>query len=188
MKKFFLALELIALLFIFASCQSTKNQSALRPVYITNSKKITLLEPQYANSNIDGILLLTGKFNDTSFSMMSYSQIDNKQISLSLFNDFGTDMGSLFYDGQKVLFESAYLPSKLPGEYIIADIQNAFYDFEALKENFALVKLVFEESEDKTVRRIFDGKKLIEEIINTESQITVTNYLRGYQYNLYFSD
>lgn len=158
----------------------------LRPVYITNSKKIMLLLPEYNDVVVDSIQLLNGSFGDAEFSLMSYTQIDSTGISLSLMNDFGTDMGNVFYDGEKVVFDSAYFPKQLPGEYIIADIQNAFYDSTVLKRNYEKSGLIFEEeiNENSTIRKIIDKKKVIEEIRIEEKSVSINNYLRNYKYVL----
>lgn len=199
MKKINKWASLVALtIFIITgltSCASVKNKAALKPVYVTNTKKIRLLATDNISNTIDQVQLLKGKFGDTSFSLLSYTQIDSQQISLSLFTDFGNDMGSLYYDGNSVILDSAFVPEKLPGEYIVADIQNAFYDFEVLKENYLKAGLTFEANEEVQrgadgretsyiVRRVYDGKKLIEEITILNNTITIKNFLRGYEYQL----
>lgn len=163
----------------------------LRPVYVTNSKKIFLLAPQYSRKVVDAVQLLEGSFGNSKFALMSYTQIDTKGIGLSLFNDFGTDMGNLSFGEEAISFDSAYFPSALPAEYIVNDIQNAFYDFDALKLNYKASDLRFEkesssDSEDANSekRKIYDGKKLIEEILILENTVTIKNYLRGYEYKL----
>ena len=184
-------LGLAGLVLLLSSCLTNKKESGLRPVYITNTKKIKLLEPQYTEREISDVQLLNGSFGDTGFSLLSYSEINKDGIMLELFNDFGTDMGRLSYDGISVTFDSAYFPSKLPGEYIVADIQNAFYAESALKQNYEAARLTFEssraendESEIIEIRRIYDGKNLIEEITITPSEVSVKNILRGYSYSL----
>lgn len=182
------------------SCKSTEvtkpsakkiTATGLRPIYITNTKKVELLLPEYADGYIDTFRLLDGNFGNTSFSLLSYTQIDKTGISISLMNDFGTDMGNISYDGLKVVFDSAYFPKNLPGEYIICDIQNAFYDSAALEENYRNAGLTFEEililwetGTPEEIRKIYDGQKLIEEISNHDDTITIKNYLRGYEYKL----
>ena len=182
------------------SCKSTDVEKSssrkitatgLRPVYITNSKKIELLLPEYSGQVFDGLQLLNGSFGSTSFNLMSYTQIDAKGISLSLMNDFGTDMGNLFFNGEKLVFDSAYFPKSLPGEYIICDIQNAYYASAALEENYKSAGLVFEDTiilwetgSPEEVRKIYDGNKLIEEISIIDNTVTIKNYLRGYEYKL----
>ena len=183
------------------SCLSVKKEvssngltaTGLRPVYVTNKKKVNLLKPEVVWFTFDGIQLLEGSFGDTSFTLLSYTQIDATGINLSLMNDFGTDMGTVSYDGSKVVFDSAYFPKALPGEYIICDIQNAFYDEEYLCMNYESAGLTFEvwkgtgynptDSVNET-RLIRDGKKLIEEISIIEDTVTIKNHLRGYEYKL----
>lgn len=178
---------LFFVLTILSSCASKKIEtSGLRPVYITNSKKVNLLNPSKACIVFDGLQALNGSFGSQSFSLLSYTQIDAKGINLSLMNDFGTDMGNLFYDGSKVIFDSAYFPKALPGEYIICDIQNAYYDKDELRKNFEAAGLKFEISttENVEIRKIFDGKKLIEEITVSDNEVKIQNLLRGYSYQL----
>ena len=196
----FLIILVISLFMI--SCKSTEvtksskkiTATGLRPIYVTNSKKVELLLPEYAEGIFEGIQILDGSFGKTSFNLLSYTQIDSSGISLSLMNDFGTDMGNVFFDGRQVIFDSAYFPKALPGEYIICDIQNAYYDLEALKENYKKSGLTLEEwsaavdesaaAREVKVRHISDGKKLIEEITITYDTVTIKNYLRGYEYKL----
>ena len=179
------SLLLITILFLISSCKSTRavQNTELRPVYVTNSKKINLLPPENTTVELDILQQFNGTFGDTDFSMLSFSQIDKSEISLSLINDFGTDMGHLYYDGDHVSFKSAYLPSKLPGEYIVAEIQNAYYDEKVLQENYSKAGLKFE-CETAGLRKIYDGKKLIEEIFVSDDKVKIINYLRGYSFEL----
>ena len=179
------SLLLITILFLISSCKSTRavQNTELRPVYVTNSKKINLLPPENTTVELDILQQFNGTFGDTDFSMLSFSQIDKSEISLSLINDFGTDMGHLYYDGDHVSFKSAYLPSKLPGEYIVAEIQNAYYDEKVLKENYSKAGLKFD-CETPGCRKIYDGKKLIEEIFISDDKIKIINYLRAYTFEL----
>lgn len=183
-------LPLIFTAFFAASCATTRQSKTqgVRPVYITNSKKIALLPPSDCAFAVDGAQRLTGTFGGTTFALLSYTQIDKDGISLILMNDFGTDMGTLSYDAAGVTFSSAFFPKNLPGEYIIADIQNAFYDAAALQSAYSASKLIFEaqtadNGEHRTIR---DGTKLIEEIFITADGVTIKNYLRGYEYSLEF--
>ena len=208
----FLCLILFSM--IFLSCTSVKKTEAegkaetlFRPVYITNSKKVNLLMPSHAAAVFEGLQLLNGSFGTSSFTLLSYTQIDSSGISLSLMNDFGTDMGNVFFDGQQVIFDSAYFPKALPGEYIICDIQNVYYDEGAVRKNLESAGLKFEVSREAgsqaadfaggaelagvtdsadliEVRKILDGKKVIEEITILKNTIKIKNYLRGYEYNL----
>jgi hypothetical protein len=191
---------IIILSLFLVSCASTKKvadgnktSAKLRSVYVTNTKKVSLLPPAAADGIFEGLQLLNGSFGGTSFNLLSYTQIDKTGINLSLMNDFGTDMGNVFYDGEQVFFDSAYFPKNLPGEYIICDIQNAYYDEAALRENYEKSGLEFEvwngsgynqAAGVSETRLIKDGKKLIEEISIIDDTVTIKNFLRGYEYKL----
>ena len=92
----------------------------------------------------------------------------------------------MIYNGESVIFDSPLLPDNLKPEYIICDIQNIYYDLEALQENYAKVGLSFEETsyEFGKVRLLKNGSKLIEEINFNGNEVKLTNHLRGYEYIL----
>lgn len=173
---------------VLCSCTSKKAEaSGLRPIYITNLKTVNLLNPTKACVVFEGLQALNGSFGSQSFTLLSYTQIDAKGINLSLMNDFGADMGNLFYDGISVIFDTAYFPKALPGEYIICDIQNAYYDKDELRKNFEAAGLKFvviTEENAVEIRKIFDGKNLIEEISISQNEVKIQNFLRGYSYQL----
>ena len=171
------------------SCSTTKSiqKSEINPVYITNTKKFYLLSPENIQVNIDKVQLLQGSFGDNSFSINSYLQADSNGIFLSLFNDLGSGMGDLNYDGNGVLFESSIFPKKLKAEYIIADLQFAYYKSEALQQALSLLGLDFssETLEDGTkVRLIKNKNNIIEEIKQKDGVLTIENKLRNYKYVL----
>ena len=174
-------------IFLAFSCASSKNlKPTLSPVYVTNTKKVSLLAPECAATTIDSLYSLTMSFGQDSFSILAFAQLDKSGITMSLLNDFGTDMGVMIYDGVSVVLDSPLLPSNLKPEYIICDIQNIYYDLVALQENYAKVGLSFEETESdsKKVRLLKNGSKLIEEINFNGNEVKLTNHLRGYEYIL----
>ena len=193
-------------LILFVSCAS-KNTSAyttgieddvhvcknLKPVYITNSKKVYLLSPEHFDYPVDTIQKIEGTYGNKSFSMLAYIQSDFNGISVSLFNIFGVDMGNLSFSKEKASFTSSMFDGKLLPEYIICDIQNAIYDSKALYANYKSAGLNFEvwngsgfnpTASVNETRLIRDGENLIEEITNKDDIITIKNYLRGYSYIL----
>ena len=124
-------------------------------------------------------------------------QADSQGIYITLLNDFGTDMGSISYDGFSAQADMAILPSKLKIEYIINDFQNAFYKEEKLRQNLKASKLDFkvlkaDEGEDAAgsdsgeIRQVYSGNKLIEEITINSQGAAIKNLLRGYSFSLYF--
>ena len=174
-------------IFLAFSCASSKNlQPALSPVYVTNTKKVNLLPPADASISIDSVYSLTMSFGKDSFSVLAYAQLDNTGITMTLLNDFGTDMGVMIYNGESVIFDSPLLPDNLKPEYIICDIQNIYYDLEKLQANYKKVGLSFEETEldSKKVRLLKNGSKVIEEIVFEGNTVKLKNLLRGYEYIL----
>ena len=196
-------------LILFVSCAS-KNTSAyttgiendvhvcknLRPVYITNSKKVYLLSPEHFDYPVDTIQKIEGTYGNKSFSMLAYIQSDFNGISVSLFNNFGVDMGNLSFSKEKASFTSSIFEGKLLPEYIICDIQNAIYDSKALYANYQAAGLEFSNVlidfevahpvygawvEERTV---YEGNTVIEEIYISSGRIDIKNHLRGYSYTL----
>lgn len=184
MKKLILAIALIIPL--LASCTTTKTAHTTNPVYVTNTKKVYLLPPEAMEGSQDNVQLLNGSFGEQTFGLIVYLQADSNGIFMSLLNDFGTDMGSLSYDGRQVDFQSSVFPANLKAEYILLDIQNTYYKKQNLEKLYNDVGLNFEEvvRNNKSVRRIMNKDKVIEEITITENFIKITNVLRGYEYNL----
>lgn len=181
-KEFFL----LTLLFTLVSCTSNKVVHTTEPVYVTNTKSVYILSPENMEGEIDSLQLLNGNFGETTFTLFVYFQSDKNGMYMSLLNDFGTDMGSLSYDGTNVVFDSAVFPANLKAEYIICDIQNAYYNLEGLSENYRLSGLSFEETEENgnKIRLVKNGKKIIERITFSDNSIKIQNILRGYEYNL----
>lgn len=187
MKRF---LVILPILIILSSCVTVKKLNNLSKVYVTNTKQINLLPPESINIQIDDTMMLTGNFGETSFSILTYVQADEAGLYFSLMNDFGTDMGTISYDGYDAYAQAAILPEKLKIEYIINDFQNAFYKVEDIRKNLQASKLDLEvTTEDdgkKEIRRVVDGKKVIEEVIITQEGALIKNLLRNYSFSLYF--
>jgi len=182
--------SLLISVLVFAGCTSSRvidnAESTLSPVYVTNTKPVQLLPPQSMNGAESSLQLLNGDFGTQGFSLLVYFEADENGIFMTLLNDFGTDMGSLSYDGKSVSFQSAVFPKNMKAEYIVADIQNAYYKVEDLKANYKAAGLVFEvvEEDGKIIRRIKNGKKVVEEITISGNSIRIQNVLRGYEYKL----
>ena len=187
-KESFISFLILFLGFTFYSCASTKvsTKPKINPVYVTNTNKIYLLPTQEIQEKQDCLQLLNGVFGDRNFTLMMYFQGDESGIFITLLNDFGTDMGNLSYDGEEVVFNSAVFPENLKAEYILLDIQNAYYKSQSLQNAYEQVSLTFEEekTEEGIIRRVKNGKKIVEEITINLNSIKINNYLRGYQYNL----
>lgn len=179
---------LAACVICLTGCASVKDaqNTQISPVYVTNTKKFTLLSPDCIGQGVDATQLLSGRFGENEFTLLTYTQADENGIFLSLYNDFGVSMGSLLYDGVTVTFDSSIFPKKLKAEYIVADLQFAYYSAEKIQEALADLGLGFTEevADGKTVRRIMNGSKVVEEITITADGTLINNLLRNYEYNL----
>lgn len=181
----FIFCAVIALLFL--SCSVTKIPDFETPaVYVTNSKKVNILGSQYIIRSMDEVQLFEGIFGDRSFSMPLYICADKEGLYISMLNDVGTSMGELSFDGKAVDFHSNMFPKNMKAEYIVWDIQLAFYESESVASRLALWNLNFlvEKEDGIEVRKLMDGKKLIEEIIIEDKSVVIKNHLRGYEYHL----
>ena len=190
-----IAYLLAAAVFVFAGCTSTKaiQESNVSPIYITNLKKFYLLPPECIEQNIDSQQLLTVTFGENTLTLLSYLQADEKGIFLSLFNDFGTGMGNLSYDGYNVTFDSPVFPKSVKAEYILADLQFSCYSTHEINRTLKTIGMYMEveKTEDCETRTIYSNSllpmmnsKTIEIIKKEKGQTTIQNILRGYEYML----
>lgn len=188
MKNKFLTSVFILFVLIFSSCVTSKNieNKSTSKVFITNSKSINILSLECIAKNIDNIFLLSAKFGDSKFNVLAYIQANENEFYIELLNDFGSTMGSLIYENNLIDLTSDFIPKKLKGEYIINDLQLVFYKTEFLKQNYENAKLNFICTNKNEIeeRFIYNGKKLIEKAEIQKDKITITNYLRNYEYTL----
>ena len=193
--KFCHCMMAVFVLFSIFGCASTKQieNSTVAPVYITNTKKFYLMSPAEIENKIDALQLLNGKFGENEFVMQALLQADEKGIFLSLFNDFGVGMGNLTYDGITANFDSKIFPNNLKAEYIVADLQFAYYKVPAINETLKSIGMYMEVSQNdgSQVRTICSNSilpmmnsKTIEVITKKSGSIKIENMLRGYEYNL----
>ena len=178
----------------FTGCQSSPKiqGSKTEPVYITNSKKLYLLSPKEISSPFEKQIMFEGEFQKNSFSILSYLQATEQELYINIFTDFGTSLGEIIYNGTEIVFDSAIFPKNLKPEYIISDIQFAYYNFDAVKNALNKIQIgFFNESSNSNSTQIFtirNGLKttspLIEKITHSGNIITIENFLRGYKYIL----
>lgn len=167
------------------------SSSAARPVYVTDTKAVSLLPPSCMAGSMDTFQLLTGSYGTQHFALQAYTRADADGISMTLLNEMGITVATLSYTKDGTNFQSAYMPDNIREEYLLLDFQNAYYDADALRDHYAANGLRFERSREggRDYRRIYDGRKLIEEIITEENtaagtRLSVQNRLRSYRYEL----
>lgn len=175
-----------ALSIFFTSCATTKMRDMRYPVYVTNTNIVDLLAPEYIDGAVDSLYLLSGTAGGTSFFVQAFMQADKSGMFITLFNDFGVDMGTLTYTRESLSLDSSVFPKYVKPQYIAIDMQFAFYAPDAIAAALqsAALDFVVEKADSREVRKIMKGKKCIEEVIKTRDTIQIVNYLRRYEYNL----
>ena len=183
--EFFSVIVMASALFI--SCATNRIEGPVTPaVYVTNTKKVNILTTENISKPMDEVQLFEGSFGGQSFSFPIYINADEKGIYVSILNDVGTSMGELSYSNGNVEFNSAVFPENMKAEYIVWDIQLAFYDPQSLKDRLAKFRLDFSVENDgvEEIRKIIDGKNVIEEIHSSGTSTVIKNHLRVYEYHL----
>ena len=198
MKNFLLILISIFLV----SCVSSRFDSNFAPVYVTNTSKFGILPTTEMDAALDSVQRMTANFGEQTFECDVYVLSDSSQLSMTIFNEFGTTMASLFYDGAALDFDSAVFPKNLKAEYIVADFQFCLYQADSLKSALAKIGVDFEislaDGTDGTSNetRILSKKgKIISKITKTYGtnkktgreevkSIYYENFLRAYSYLL----
>ncbi len=188
MRKIIPFLILVSLLAF--SCASNSLDEHDYFVYVTNSAKYRLLPP----SCMDGVLDCYQKMHATfgegksekEFIFDAYVVSDQQTLSMCLFNDFGTTIAELLFDGKNIVFDTAVLPKSVRPEYIVADFQFCLYDAKKITDALENCGLNFyvEKNDSEEVRKIILGEKIIEKITRTENYIKCENFLRKYSYTL----
>lgn len=176
---------LLTLLVLLTSCTSNKT---IRPVYLTDEKAISLLDLESVGEPIDYYQLMTGSFNGKEkFTGEVLLQANEEELALVMMSTTGQTIAEISYDGFMTTFTSSFIPANaFKAEYIIADIQLAFYDEKEVKEEIEKSDLEFESGTDLKgeYREIYDGDELIWRCVYQGNHVSVINYLRNYTYEM----
>ena len=177
--------------FLLISCASSRFESAFSPVYVTNTSKYAILPTTSMNGTVDSLQKMTANFGkDNSFDFDVYVISDSSQLSMTILNEFGTTMASLFYDGLSLDFDSVIFPKQLKAEYIVADFQFCLYNVDDLKPALEKIGVNLEVTSEPAgdeiaeVRTLSKKGKVISKITKTALSIKYENFLRGYSYIL----
>jgi hypothetical protein len=160
-------------------------------VYITDSAPYSLLPPSDIETPLDMAQRISGAWGEREFILDAWVQADEARLSMNFMNSFGADVGELSYRAAGISLSSAYLPSSLKPEYIVADFQFCFYRAAPLShalEDLGLALSVERRAASgggwMEVRVLSEGGKPIAEIEKNKDVIRYTNYLRGYSYTI----
>lgn len=177
--------------FLLISCASSRFESEFSPVYVTNTSKYAILPTTSMNGTVDSLQKMTANFGkDNSFDFDVYVISDSSQLSMTILNEFGTTMASLFYDGLSLDFDSVIFPKELKAEYIVADFQFCLYNVDDLKPALEKIGVSLEVTSEPAgdeiaeVRTLSKKGKVISKITKTALSIKYENFLRGYSYIL----
>lgn len=177
--------------FLLISCASSRFESEFSPVYVTNTSKYAILPTTSMNGTVDSLQKMTANFGkDNSFDFDVYVISDSSQLSMTILNEFGTTMASLFYDGLSLDFDSVIFPKELKAEYIVADFQFCLYNVDDLKPTLEKIGVNLEVTSEPAgdeiaeVRTLSKKGKVISKITKTALSIKYENFLRGYSYIL----
>ncbi|MBR4323070.1 DUF3261 domain-containing protein [Treponema sp.] len=177
--------------FLLISCASSRFESEFSPVYVTNTSKYAILPTTSMSGTVDSLQKMTANFGkDNSFDFDVYVISDSSQLSMTILNEFGTTMASLFYDGLSLDFDSVIFPKELKAEYIVADFQFCLYNVDDLKPALEKIGVNLEITSEPAgdeiaeVRTLSKKGKVISKITKTALSIKYENFLRGYSYIL----
>ena len=189
MLKRTLRLALCAVSLAFVSCASSKvaeDAAKIGSVYVTNRAVFNLLPPFCTESESEGSWQMNAVFGGHSYDFLVYAVADSSVLSMILFGEFGSTLGTLEYNGEAIFFESSVLPENLKAEYIVADFQFCLYDFEKVRDELSKSSLDFvrEQTADGETRKILSKGKLVSLVTKSARLIKYENFLRGYSYTL----
>ncbi len=192
MKKFLpfiFALVLASCSTVREAGQTGQMEKFSYKIHVTNAKTMNLMLPENMDGSVDRVYLFVGDFGNRSFIAPLYFLSDSQGMYISILNDLGTSLAELSFSETGVDFDSELLPGKMKkmkAEYIVSDIQAAFYKIDALKDHYRNSGLLFEThpAGKGEVRVIMDGKKVIMTITKDGNMVCIKNFLRGYSYEL----
>ena len=170
---------------MFVSCKSVRES---RPVYITDENTITLLPPSAAGASFETSQLLTGSFSGhEGFSGQAFLVVDERRLDLMMMTTTGQTICTILWDGENLCFSSPFIQaSKIKAEYIVADMQMAFYDHNEVGKLISSSGLLFRFSSGGNTeeRMVYRESELVWSMVKDGNMISVVNHLRNYRYDI----
>lgn len=157
-------------------------------VYITDNNVIKLLPPSEIGEPVEYYQILTGSFlNKSEMIAEAYLTANTEVLDLLLLSTTGQTIASFAWDGEFVKFSSPFIPaSSIKPEYVLMDLQMAFYKESSIKNLIEESGLSFkyEDTSDSTIRTVMNQNKVIWTAIRAGNNLVVNNYLRNYKYDI----
>ncbi len=183
-RKTLLVASLLAAFLILTSCTTLR-------VRMGENSYFQLLPLSAIDEQVDSYQLITGSFPGyENVAMEAWFTSDETALNLVMFAPTGQTMGKVVYNGEKISFESTFLPEyRMIGMFIVADMQLCFASTESIGSEFSNSDLVLLESysDGKLIRRvILEDDEIIYNIEYEEGGIHVVNRLRDYSYQIEF--
>jgi hypothetical protein len=169
-------------LLLSLSCATAQRREVFEPVQVSSRVVFRLLPPGDIEKPLDMAQSMSGNSGEILFTLNCWVRADATGIFMNFFNEMGADMGELEYTVEGLSFFSPYVPKNFKAEYLIADFQFCFYNFEALASGLGGLKLERELSGGIELRRIYEGDRLLIEIEKSPSHVRYDNRLRSYTY------
>jgi hypothetical protein len=170
---------------LLAACAGLPPPSgAPHPVYITDTRAISLLPPSAGNQERSIHQAVEGYFGNTAVSFEGFVRMDRNEIIMIAMTPFGSGVYEIMYDGQKATVTGGMLPAGAKPEYMVADFQFCYFPADAVYRNVAAAGLNFRESTTASGwRRIIEDQgQVVMEVQRAGNELSFTNHLRHYGY------
>ncbi len=172
---------------LLAACAGLPAPSrAPHPVYITDTKAISLLPPAAGIEERSIHQAIEGYFGETAVSFEGFVRMDRDEIIMIAMTPFGSGVYEIVYNGTTAAIASGVLPAGAKPEYMVADFQFCYFPADAVSRNVAAAGLNFRESTTASGWRrvIEDQGQVVMEVRRTGNELSFTNHLRHYGYTV----
>lgn len=188
-RYFFWSAFIVSMALGLISCRSVSRLNIQEhPVFLTNEKKISLLNPSEIEFSLDALQRVKGRYGDSEFEFDAWIKATDSLVSIHIFNAWGGTFAEVFYTKDSLYFASRFLDiEKQKPEYVIADFQLCYYLPSALKTVMTAQGFEFDvfREDDAEYRFLKDHGQVIITVKKTPSELHYINYLRGYEYRIF---
>lgn len=176
---------LISFLLLF-SCATNRGRETGYQVYVTDSQKYELLQPDAFEEPMDRFQTITGTFQGKVHIFGAYIRSSGEEVAVSFFNQMGGGVGELVYTGDTLNANSHFFPQGTKFEYMMADFQFCYCKKELLSSRLGEsgLRLECQLQDKREIRQIWSGNQLVIQIEREKDRTRLTNFLRQYSYDI----